>query len=997
MKQLPKENTHRKDYFFLVLFAFLLRAILAAHRQGFYTDIYCFFTWARNAFSGGIPSFYSSEFFSDYPPGYIYVLYVIGAGMHLLGITEITPGCLFLLKLPAILCDLATGYLIWQTAAKKRTGWKPVLLSGAYLLNPAVLFNSAVWGQVDAVYTFFVIVMCLLLRDKKTIPAYFVFATGILLKPQTMVFTPLLLLGIYENVFAGGIDWKNFARNLLWGLASIGCMVLACLPFGLETVIQNYSNTMGSYPYISVNAYNFWAMLGLNWKSQDLLIAGLVSYKAIGTLVILAIVGVSICLFIRNQYAENRYWITGTFIIFTFFLFSVRMHERYLFPVMIFLLLAYADSNSLAFLWDYAAASCFHFLNTWHVFTYYTSGRFDNRSPAVILIAFGTVISGLIFYRHAFQHSRTPALSAPEQTPIRFSLPLSPFKKADFVIVAIICLIYSMFAFRNLGDSLVPQSAYHTGENENIMLYIPEGQNVQSISGYLGYEHDLTIGLWEWDEETCQWDKVQSLLFPDVYSWKEVTLEHPVSGPICLIASGNHRQINELVLQNTNGDIVLPTNCADYSTLFDEQSRYPAEISFMNSSYFDEIYYTRTAYEMLNGLETYEWTHPPLGKIFIALSVLIFGANPFGFRFIGTVFGILMLPIMYLLARNLFQSRKAAAFSAFLFAFDFMHFTQTRITTIDVYVVFFIILMYYFMEQYTRRNFNAEGFNATLPPLLGCGIAFGLGIACKWTGFYAGGGLAILFFATMAARYWECRSLSKADTPALSTEKWNNYRRNILWTIAVCILFFILIPALIYTLSYLPFRTAAGDEGLIRRMLLNQKAIFHYHSTIDADHPYASSWFQWPAMIRPILYYTKNYGNGLARGISAFGNPMVWWVGLAVIPHQLYLAIFRRDRAAAFLAVGFFAEYLPWLLVSRCTFIYHYFPCVPFLVLMITNSLLKWSENLAPHKKNILFAGYAISAFGLFLLFYPVISGAVVSRDFVQDFLKWLDSWVLIC
>ena len=74
--------------------------------------------------------------------------------------------------------------------------------------------------------------------------------------------------------------------------------------------------------------------------------------------------------------------------------------------------------------------------------------------------------------------------------------------------------------------------------------------------------------------------------------------------------------------------------------LFDEQSEVPDTISQLNSMYFDEIYHARTAYEFLHGLPTYENTHPPLGKIFIALGVAIFGMNPFGWRIMGTLFGI---------------------------------------------------------------------------------------------------------------------------------------------------------------------------------------------------------------------------------------------------------------------------------------------------------------------------------------------------------------------
>ena len=69
--------------------------------------------------------------------------------------------------------------------------------------------------------------------------------------------------------------------------------------------------------------------------------------------------------------------------------------------------------------------------------------------------------------------------------------------------------------------------------------------------------------------------------------------------------------------------------------------------------YFDEIYHARTAYEFLHGLPTYENTHPPLGKILISVGIAIFGMNPFGWRIMGTLFGIAMLPFLYLLWKKM--------------------------------------------------------------------------------------------------------------------------------------------------------------------------------------------------------------------------------------------------------------------------------------------------------------------------------------------------------
>ena len=149
-------------------------------------------------------------------------------------------------------------------------------------------------------------------------------------------------------------------------------------------------------------------------------------------------------------------------------------------------------------------------------------------------------------------------------------------------------------------------------------------------------------------------------------------------------------------------------------------------------------------------------------------------------------------------------------------------------------------------------------------------------------------------------------------------------------------------------------------------------------------------------MTRPIFYYSNTLEGNLRQGISAFGNPLVWWAGIPAFVYMLYLAIAKRKKTAMFLCVGYLAQYLPWVLVSRCTFIYHYFPSVPFLVLMIAYSFLQFKERLGKKTFAGLLIGYALAAFLLFIMFYPVLSGQPVDKEFVADFLRWFDTWVLV-
>ena len=208
----------------------------------------------------------------------------------------------------------------------------------------------------------------------------------------------------------------------------------------------------------------------------------------------------------------------------------------------------------------------------------------------------------------------------------------------------------------------------------------------------------------------------------------------------------------ELVFLDSNGKKLEPVNRDEYKNLFDEQDEFEGRASAMNGTYFDEIYHGRTAYEMIHKLYCYENTHPPLGKIFIACGVLMFGMNPFGWRFMGTLFGVFMVPIIYLFAKRFFNKEWISIVTTLLFAFDFMHFVQTRIATIDVFVTLFIMLSYYFMYCYLQKSFYDTKLQKTFIPLGLCGVAMGLSWASKWTGIYSSVGLCILFFLHMYRR-----------------------------------------------------------------------------------------------------------------------------------------------------------------------------------------------------------------------------------------------------
>ncbi|MCL2456478.1 MAG: glycosyltransferase family 39 protein, partial [Defluviitaleaceae bacterium] len=332
--------------------------------------------------------------------------------------------------------------------------------------------------------------------------------------------------------------------------------------------------------------------------------------------------------------------------------------------------------------------------------------------------------------------------------------------------------------------------------------------------------------------------------------------------------------MQELVFRDENKKIIPiildKVSLGTAVKLFDEQHLAPEIRTFMNSTYFDEIYHPRTGYEFAHGLPVYETTHPPLGKVFMAASIKIFGMTPFAWRLPGVLFGIFMIPLLYAFARKILKSNNFALFAAFVFTFDFMLFSHTRLATIDTFVTFFVIAMYFFMYCYTKKN--------SLLTLTLCGAAMGLAIASKWQGVYGAVGLPILFFPELYKIYLRDKKYAMK-------------------TFFSCFAIFIALPIAIYILSYVPFLNAT-DGSNIFSIWANQKHMLDYHSRLVSEHSFASPWWSWPLMITPLWQYQMILPSGLRQGMSSLGNPAVWWFGIFVTAFMIFsLAKKRRHES----------------------------------------------------------------------------------------------------
>ena len=391
------ENQKEQQQSIVLLIIFLLalatRLLLAPFIPGYVTDVRCFKGWADQVAKVGFSRFYSSDMFVDYPPGYILILYPIGKIRLLFNLDFNSPLFLLLIKLPSLITDLATGYLLLCAARKAKLNFSLSLLLILYLFNPAILINSAVWGQVDSFFTFFVLLSLWFIEEKRFPLASSTMVYALLVKPQALFFFPILLFALLENK-----NWKTFFKGVVSGLV---VLFLVILPFswgnGIYWLIQKYQGTISSYPYASLNAFNFFALTGGNWVEETHPFLFL-NYKTWGYIFLLTISGTGAFLFFRWKNPYKIYPLSF-FLISSIFMFSSKMHERYLYPALILALLVFVYFPHRRILLTYSGFSITHFLNVGLVLLYswYNVFHLPRYSPYVLAIS----LSNLLLYVYA--------------------------------------------------------------------------------------------------------------------------------------------------------------------------------------------------------------------------------------------------------------------------------------------------------------------------------------------------------------------------------------------------------------------------------------------------------------------------------------------------------------------------------------------------------------------------------------------------------------------
>lgn len=357
----------------LILLSLVLRIVLGLNFNSFHSDMGLFREWAEKLNAHGLGYIYENSS-CDYPPVYLYVLWALGGvDSYLKSVGADSSFIELIFKIPSIIFDILTALLIYKIAAKNQSQNKAILIMCMYLFNPIVILNSTLWGQIDSILAFFVLLTVYLVYRKKMCWSYLIFCIGVIIKPQIIFIAPVILLGIINNVFIKDFSIRKFFKHLGCGMGSILVCLLVCLPFNIVNVISQYKDTIGSFPYATMNAYNFWGMLGLNNESQETkwIFNAPVYIWGYFFIAIICLIVFYLWFFVYKKKRKNSYFYLTALLISGVFTFSVRMHERYMFPVTALLLAFCAIYFSAGNIILYILASVLQVINVFSIYMYY--------------------------------------------------------------------------------------------------------------------------------------------------------------------------------------------------------------------------------------------------------------------------------------------------------------------------------------------------------------------------------------------------------------------------------------------------------------------------------------------------------------------------------------------------------------------------------------------------------------------------------------------------
>ena len=381
---------------------------------------------------------------------------------------------------------------------------------------------------------------------------------------------------------------------------------------------------------------------------------------------------------------------------------------------------------------------------------------------------------------------------------------------------------------------------------------------------------------------------------------------------------------------------------------------------------FDEVYYAKNANSLIrNGVELNAQgqaefiVHPPLGKWLIGIGIKVFGNNEFGWRISAAIIGTLSVVLIYLITKELFKSVFLSNVAAALMALDGLALVMSRFALLDIFLMFFILLAFYFLIK---------------NDLWLSGVAIGLAAATKWSAIFI-----LPFFILLTL-----------NSLQIEPVKWVKRAAQ-----------FIFMPALIYLISWSGWIfTGSGwdrqsGSNVFTSLWKYHTAILDFHRNLVETHSYAANPWSWLILGRPTsFFYETPSGCGAStcsQEILAIGTPILWWAGIFAIALTFGFFVTNRDRISTLILAGIAGTYLPWFLIQgRTTFYFYAISILPFLILALIYAF-NWALKYGDYRKQIILFLVVV---GLnFIYFLPILLG--IEIPYSQWLSRmWLRSWI---
>lgn len=414
--------------------------------------------------------------------------------------------------------------------------------------------------------------------------------------------------------------------------------------------------------------------------------------------------------------------------------------------------------------------------------------------------------------------------------------------------------------------------------------------------------------------------------------------------------------------------------------------------------------------------------HPPLGRFFIGAGMALFGSDSStGWRISAVVFGTATVLLVHLFAKTLTGSIVFASVASGLMAIDGLGIVLSRVSLLDVFLTFFIVLALWFVALDRRAALarwaaRAPG-EATWGPvfwnrpwLLAAGTAAGAATAVKWSGLYviAGIGIYVLVADALARR--------RAGIAQWPVDAVRQGLVSFVLIVPVAVVVYLtswagwLFTDGGYSRHALDAGPATGFWAWVPLPLQNlwayHQSMYAFHVGLSTPHSYASPAWQWPMMIRPtsMYWHQDDFGvngcqlpSGCTEAVSSIDNPLLWWAGIAASVYLLVRFVLVRDGRHALVLTGLAATYVPWLLYpERTIFQFYTVAMVPFLVLALTfalRDLARGPGSMTRASGQAWVVVFLAVCVVLSAFWYPVWTGLPVPYEFWRLH-NWLPTWI---